>query len=242
MNKKIEYLITLIGLFISLSDICYAQDWKTDLLAMNKTYLNAQSFSMDVLVESYQNASDTKPVISYKGKVAKKDENYFTFMTGKTTVINKRCVLVIDDGQKMVLYKENNSTKNKGSDFFTLANLDSAMILMTKETDVTYSAISPIESSIQIAYKGNSGSKQEIIINKATNTLSRIIYYSQNMDGNVKTSTKVVVKYSNIKLDESIPDDFFSEKKYITKKLGLISLSRNYSNYQLVNESPNIRP
>lgn len=242
MNKKIKYLIALLGIFFGLSNISCAQDWKTDLLAMNKTYLNAQSFSMDVLVESYQNASDTKPVISYKGKVAKKNENYFTFMTGKTTIINKRCVLVIDDGQKMILYKENNSAKNEASNFFTLVNLDSAMILMTKETDVTYSAISPIESSIQITYKGNSGSKQEIIINKVTNTLSRITYYSQNMDGNVKTSTKVVVKYSTIKLNESIPDDFFSEKKYITKKLGAISLSKNYSNYQLVNESQNIRP
>lgn len=236
MNFKKHYFSIIFLVSACISNV-YSQDWKADIRELNKTYLEAKSFSMDIIVETYENASDIKPVASYAGQVAKKEESYFTSMIGKITILNRHCILVVDNRQKIIVYKQNNNKNSQPSNFFTITNLDSALFLMTKDVDVKYLVNSTTEKCIQVTDKAMGGSKMEIWITPLKNTLNKIIYYTENTEGNTKVMKKVVVKYNNMKVNNSIPDEVFSEKKYIKKNISGISLTSDFSKYELVNES-----
>src|SRR5688572_24514084 len=103
------------------SPTSFAQDWKKDLVAMNTTYLVAKSFSMDVVVSSFEKANDNTPKLIYKGRVVKAGDNYYTKMMSKTTIMNSACLLLVDDQQRMIMYKKNDSkTKEQSGPIFEL--------------------------------------------------------------------------------------------------------------------------
>ena len=48
----------------------------------------------------------------------------------------------------------------------------------------------------------------EIWITPNSNTLNQIVYYTEKIENNIKILQKVIVKYSNVKVNATISDDF----------------------------------
>lgn len=239
-NRIFKTLICCILLLNAVS--AFAQDWKEDLLLMNKAYINAKSFQMNVEVKSFATINDVQPLLDYKGKVASSNGNYYTAMMGRTTIYNKQCVLVVDSKQKMILYKKNKSdVKPQGG--FAMANLDSALIVMGKNVKVTYLQNNIAEKRIQIIYKNNSIDKLELSINPLNNTIVQLIYYYNTTKPEFNNSVyKVIVDYTNMELNKTIADSYFSENKFISVKKDKIIPLNNYAKYQVVNQDQTQTP
>ena len=117
--------------------------WR-DLMSIAAKHKNfyAKISGLGTASGDYKNrkADDIKPYMQYKGEVAYTSENYYTSLMNRKTLYNKRCKLVIDDVQKIILYGKNRAPNVK-HDIYSFANIDSVMLLMTKNTEVQYLAV-----------------------------------------------------------------------------------------------------
>lgn len=243
---KIEQKITGKALICFMLLLCivpaYSQDWKEDLLKMNQAYLNAKSFQMDVEVKSYATLNDAKPLIDYKGKVASSIGNYYSSFMNRITLYNTRCVLVVDNNQKMILYKKSKGDIKRQSGF-SIANLDSTLIVMGKNVKISYLQNTTAEKRMQLIYKNNALAKLELSINPVDNTIIQLIYYYDTKNPAFNNSAaKVIIDYSNVELNKAISDSHFSENKFIAIKKDKIIPLNIYSNYQLVNQDQTQTP
>ena len=232
--KKHSWLLFLF--FFQLYSI-HAQDWKADLLAMNKVYMESRSFKMNIVVKTFENKNDKSPVATYAGSVISANNNYYTVMMRKTTIYNKRCAIVIDDAQKIILYKKNKA-QTPPQNFFSISNIDSAMIFFGKNVEIAYLVNNEKEKRIEIKYKSNTIEKMEISIDATNNTLKQIVYYysSQPQMGS-QSVEKVLVDYVNTQINKTISDEIFSESKYIKIKKDEVTPSDLYKKYEVINES-----
>ena len=159
-------------------------------------------------------------------------------MIGRITLQNKRCVLVVDNPQKMILYRKNNTENvNSSKGGFSLANLDSAMILMGKNVKVEYLVNTKQEKRIQLNYKEGKISKIEISINPIDNTIMELVYYYNTTADYSNSVAKVIIKYSNVELNKTISESMFSENNFISVKKDKIVALKEYQKYQVVNQS-----
>lgn len=230
MRKLFICLMSLLTIFSST-----AQDWKKDLLAMNKAYLDASSFSMNVQVQSYNLVSDITPQLNYKGKVASSKNNYYTSIMGKTSLYTQQCALLVDSKQKIILYQKNDGSRIPQGGF-SIAQLDSAFILMGKNMSVKYLVNTASEKRLQLSYKDNMLSKVELSINPETNTITQLVYYYNTKHPAAGNSAeKVVVSYTGVELNKNIDNSLFSEKKYVTVKKNKVVPAQAYASYKLIN-------
>ncbi len=239
--RKYHHVLIFCGLFIK-PGLIYSQEWKEDLLAMNKAYISAKSFQMNIEIKSFTTAADTKPLFDYKGRAVSSEGNYYTSIMGRTTIFNKRSVLLVDDKQKIILYKKNKKDA-KAQNGFSIAKLDSAMVLAGKNVQVKYLLNSAEEKRIQIAYKNSLIDKLELAINPDNNTIVQVVYYynTENPEFN-NSAAKVTVDYSDIVLNKPIADSYFSENKFITIKKNKITPLNNYAKYQVVDQDQTQTP
>lgn len=235
-KKHISCKTVICYILLLLSIPAYSQEWKEDLLAMNKAYINAKSFQMNVRVKSFATINDVHPLLDYKGKVASSNGNYFTDMMGRTTISNKQCLVVVDTKQKMILYKKNKGD-SKPQSGFSIAQLDSAFILMDKNVKVSYLVNTTIEKKIQLVYKNNAIDKIELSIDPSKNTITQLVYYyNTNKPEYTNSAAKVIVVYTDVELNKIIDDSYFSVNKFISVKKDKIIPLKNYANYQVINQ------
>lgn len=224
-------------IFCSLWLLTNGQDWKEDLQAMNRTYLTANSFQMGIVVKSYVREDDTEPLMTASGKVASADGKSCSEMLGKVTLMNKKCILLVDNKQHIMLYKGIDSLSYKPMNGFSLANLDSMVMLFGTNVEATYLINSNIEKRMSFQFREGNMSRMELAINPSNNTLTTITYYyNTKLPGNVSSVEKVIIEFNNIQLNEAINDSYFSETRFVDIRAGKVMPVSKYSDYQIVNQ------
>jgi hypothetical protein len=235
MNKK---YCTLLAFFITALSLS-AQDWVADMKKMNKVYSEAHSFSMNISVKVYEKVNSVAPMMTYAGNMAKSELGYCSELMGKTTLVNDRVSLLIDKNQRLILYKKV-TDKNKQSlkPPPIPMSVDSAMYANAK---VKYLINNATEKKIQIISKGTAYSKVEISINTADNTMKQIIFYTENNNGDDSSTEKVVVDYTNVKINTTISSAVFAEQKFIVVTGKKATTTKAYSGYQLIDENTPVK-
>lgn len=234
---NIKKIVSSFLIFSSCAIPLIAQDWKADLLAMNKAYLDAKSFQMNIEVTSYANKNDATPILTANGKVFNANGSSYSEMVGKTTLLNQKCMLVVDNKQKMIIYKKVNKKESSVANGFSLAQIDSAVLFFGKNVYVNYISNTPKEKRLLIKYKNGNIDKIEMTINPVNNTLTEMIYYyNMQAPGYSQSVEKTVIRFMNIQLNNSIPESLFSESKYVIIKKSKVTASANYAKYKIINQ------
>lgn len=201
---------------------------------MNKRYINASSFSMNIQVDIYDNTNSSNAAQTFKGSACKRKENYFSKMMGQTTIVNERCLLLVDDDNKVIQYekKENsNDSHLKGMDIFSL--LDSlpknfkSIQFAEESVDRYYIRFESLDTDP--AYKNFT-----IEVDKNNFTFMGITYVMKNEEDS--PYDKIAIHYTDTKFDAPLADDVFSETKYIIKSKGKVAPSPAFSKYRLINK------
>lgn len=229
--------ISSVTIFCSLWVLTYGQDWKEDLLAMNRTYLTSNSFQMDIVVKSYVRESDTEPLMKASGKVASADGKSCSEMMGKVTLMNRKCILLVDNKQHIMLYKGIDSLSYKPMNGFSLANLDSMVMLFGANVEATYLINNNVEKRMSFQYREGNMTRMELAINPGNNTLTELTYYyNTKLSGNVSSVEKVIIEFNDIQLNRAINDSYFSETRFVDIRAGKVEPVSKYGDYQIVNQ------
>ncbi|MCW3071739.1 MAG: hypothetical protein JWO44_1629 [Bacteroidetes bacterium] len=225
-----------LAILLLMSAAMLSQNWKKDLLEMNKAYMNAKSFSMKVDVNSYAGLNDKKAFFRSAGEVVSSGSNYYTSMMGRITILNERCMLVVDHGQKMIVYKKNNpaSAPRNG---FTIASLDSSMVMMEKNVKVKYLQDNAKEKRIELTYKSGEIARMEIVLDPVTCLMREVVFYYNTSKDYGNSLAKVVVTYTDTELDREVPDSFFSENNFLVSRKNEMLPLKKYEKYEVVNQS-----
>ena len=203
------------------------------LLKMNETYGKAQSYSMNVEMKFFYGNNDVTPVNTSKGEVRKSGDLYYSSIMGKTTIVNKNCTVFIDDGQKLIVYSKSGDHPSKPpvDDIPDTSSFGSAVKYSYGKGTVTGERVI-ITPSDKTVY-----SRIEVVINRKNFTLEEVAYYYPPAEDEQGASVqKVQVTYSSVALNNSIPDDFFSEKKFVVRSKGKLAGVGKYAAYQVVEQ------
>lgn len=234
LNSKMKVILNTLLLFVIFSTDLSAQgDWKKDIAEMNKTYMSASSYRMNIEVMSFAKKNDVKPFVIYKGEVAYSGTSFYSQMAGRVTIQNKKCFLVVDKKQKVILYRKNKKEQKIKNDVFSIANLDSALIYMEKSVTVKYLLNTAAEKRIIIEYKGGEIEKIEMVIDPKNNTLAELIYYYRNSEN----AQMVKIRYSDLNINGTISGSYFSEAAYVTVKNNKVIATSKYQNFEVMDQS-----
>lgn len=237
--KDIIKKIFLSNCFLILFSIAgISQDWVTDFKKMNQKYTDANSFSMSISVKIFEKLTSIEPMMSYSGKMAVSGNNYYSEMIGKITIVNENYSLLVDNSQKLIMYK--NTLKNKKTEVKADKIPMSIDTAMYKNATAKYLINTATEKKIQLLFNSGQYSKIEVSINAVNNSLTQIIYFSTSKSANEVSAEKIVVDYTEVKMNNEISPSLFSEKKIFKKNGDKLELVDAYKNYRLIDENKSI--
>lgn len=204
-------------------------DGKTWLDRMNKTYGTATSLSMNFSVDYYPTNLHTAPASTMKGEIRYSGTNYYSDAMGQIVVINKKYMLIIDKTQHTITCLPGSGNQKPNNQQVVAGQPDSSWAAATK-----IKLLNTDGDSRRVEISGNDPfyEKTEITINATTYQLEQVVfYYRKQEDG---SSPKLLVRYSNVKINAGLTDAEFSEKKYIQKKNGELVASPAWSSYKII--------
>jgi hypothetical protein len=232
--NKLTIGIVVLQLFGGINSALQAQGEKESLRAMYTTYGELNSLQMNINLQLFTKSSDTKPMQESSGKVCKEGVNYYSEMLGRVTVINKSCCVLVDNGNKVIVYSEPEGKikedKNKKSEVLP----DS--VLFNKGTLRTISN-SNDEHCIEIKFDSDPQyDRIEVTVNTKDHTLRKIVYYFKPYQGKAPAFEKMVVVYSGIQLNTDVQDAIFSESAFVSVSKDRVSARDRYNSYQVIDQ------
>lgn len=196
------------------------------------TYAHAKDISMDIIVHLYDSPMDLTGKIMGEAKVRKSEGNYYSKFLDDEMIVNGKCCLLIDHGDKSITYC-NSSSKDLRSRFPMI--LDS---VLTKSDSLVYSGVTNGQRHFTIYNKGSYISQADIYIDDVSHIIKKIIYYYHVLNGDESIGAyKVELDYTSTNFS-SLGNSWFDESKYILYKKGIPYLKPGYSSYTLTISDP----
>lgn len=234
-RKLLSNLLTsmmLIPILIIGSQL-HAQNEKETLRAMYSNYNTMESLQMNVSVQLFRLSNDNAPMQQSQGKVFKDGFNYYSEMMGRTTLINKRCAVIIDNNNKVLLYSEPEGKASKEKESTEV--LPDSVLFGTGKLK-TVSNKNNLHCIEIVNDKDAQYRKIEMTINTLTKTLERIDYYFKPSEGRNPVFEKMTIIYSGIVINGKVSEDIFSEKKYISVSRDKITGLGKYAAYEIIDQ------
>lgn len=236
MNK----IKVIIYFFLAVST-CFSQDFKSDMLKMNKITFLAKNLSYKLQYNMYLDGDLSVPFQQREVKIVRsqpfnlvmKDDNM------SEVIINKNAQLIINHKHKYFLLKPH-EIKPKDSevvyDMFSNA-IDTLLRAYKKITSVKIS-----EDIVQYDCFMLSGVYKKIVIqiNQKTHLPVKVVYHhkfpiTKNANDHQKHSCIVEVFYNEFNLLPNVSENLFSHKKYVYRKGDTYLATNTYSNYKFIN-------
>lgn len=223
-----------IGLFLIVANfllafVCSGQNAIDDLAKMNKSFMNAKSYATNVKVNFYEKLNNDTIKMSYKGFVKKSKQNYISEINGKTILLNDKCLLIVDDNQKTLYYGDPLKTETVSQNALLI---DTALL---KGVTFYYVDIDNNHKHVRAKYLNNEYDSIDVVFNAKEYFLEKVIYYYKQNDNIL--FPKVIITYSDTKIDKTIPESEFSEKEYITYKGNSILGKEERLNFKVIKKT-----
>jgi hypothetical protein len=212
-----------------------AQDFKSDIIRINKAYAALQDYSMELTYNLYANPKTTIASETQKAKVCRSTEST-SFVMGKIEVLTtpKYCI-TIDGDNRLILVNNNINTANNAS--YLPVNLDSLSKVITK---TTYSNLSNNLASYKISLKTTEYESLEVVFDKSDYHLHKIILVLRNYkdkdedDERLSTKPRLEIAFSNFNSAPKFSQNLFSENRIVHIKGKTVSAQPSYSTYKVV--------
>lgn len=199
---------------------------------MRATYDNARSYSMQVSLGLYTKASDVSAFSTSNGTVKVAGDSYFSSILGKTVLVDDDYEMILDEKQKIMLVADApvHTRKEKSNTI-----LDSSLYTGMQMKFLEHSAsLDRIEISITNEESGYRYIRLKI--DPETHTLTEVEYIYRNSSQEANPYEKVVIRYSAIQLNGTIPASTFSHTAYFTKNGNVLAASATYKTFQLIDQ------
>lgn len=200
---------------------------------MKTVYENANSYSMQIVLQMFTKDADAKPVISGNGKVMFSGVNYFSSMMGKTVLMNSDYRVVTDEKEKLMIVADAlpKDKKKSGSTDLLDTSLYNAVTMTYLENTAT---------SIRIEIKPNDAEDDyravRIRINPGDYSLTEVEYlYRVNPDAGIQYE-RALIRYTSVQINCKLSDSLFSHSTYFIKKGNVLSPVGSYRYFHLVDQ------
>ena len=225
--KSIIFKSVCIICFSLLSIPAIPQSITECMSKVRETYSKMESYKCDITVSIYaKNSSEPKLFI---GSVFWDRKNYYSNIMNIVELRNKKYHLYVNKNLKYIQYSNSVAIPK---DNIISAQLDS---VLSKLATVSVKSLSKDRITYQIDYKDNNFIRStSITINLSKNILERVIYNYGNL---YPDTEKVIVDYSNPRINESIPETDFSELMYIKIVDGKVLPAKPYSDFRILKKT-----
>ncbi len=229
-------LIVLTFVFISVSFL-FAQNLKTDLLAINNAYKKANKLSFVMELDMYETYTSNK--LYYSQKVSmKKNGKTTVHSSNETESINTPDYTIIkDDEEKLITYAPKRTVKET-DDVGFMMNIDSLGTLCKSFKFNKESATTNCYDFIMQDYYPNY-ERIKIFFNAKTHFIEKMIFYcdeddiSTHNEDEKYAKARIEINYNNIDSNPSFKDSDFSYQKYMQKKGNKFELNADLKKYEL---------
>lgn len=210
-----------------------AQDFQEDMIALQNSFSETEDFQIVFSVASYKNKLDESPNSINKAVAKKQQNNYFYKMGHLTTVINDRCLLIINEQTKSMIYTP--FKDGKKSKKMETIDLDIMPSNVAQKVGQGYEFLG-IKNNLKhykIVAKGSLKNQTEFFLNSTNNQLEKAVY---QFDSNISYGTeKVVIDYQSMETNPVFTTNDFSELRFVSiTPNGTVQPVENYKNYHFV--------
>lgn len=210
-----------------------AQDAKAEIRAMHEAYGKASSYSMQIETRIYRGLADATPFQTFKGKALKSGVNYYSEMLGRTTLVNSKCCLLIDNSQKVLIYSEQEQKKEAAKAQFEVLP-DSVLFEDSEVKTVSKTAQAHV---IELLCKMHpTYEKVELTIDPRSHAMTRVRYFYRTVNGRQPVYALVDIVYSQVQLNVQLAASLFSEKQFVTVTKTTVQPVAAFSAFQVVDQ------
>ncbi len=204
-----------------------AQNFRKDFIEVYNNYKNRSYYTQEVMVASYENKGEKKPIHLEKGKIVKGKEKYYSKFAGQETILDGKQFLFINHTEKrMTYYDEVNLDLNELTQVYQ-QGLDSV-----GQDRITYLGSTGIYKTYQIESPKEMIKITEIKLNMKNQMVEQVVYYYQPIGQYKSTIYKTVIDY-HLLSEKEPPIDSFNWQKYITVKNNVAVLNKQYKQFNL---------
>ena len=216
-----------------LCQFAFAQETPLQVIGkMRKTYDDARSYSMHVTLRLFAKSQDASALVTAEGEVKVSGTNYYSSMLGKTTVVNDDYQLVTDEKQHVILVATaHHANKRDRANTLLDSSLYEGYQLKFLEQSPTLNRIEIIVNDPEAGYNSI-----QLHIDPSNYTLVKVEYYYKKGSPGMSTYEKTTISYSNIKLNDKIPDSAFDSDEFFTQKKGELVQTPAYATYRLIDQ------
>lgn len=202
-----------------------AQDLKKDLIKVYEKFSDS-SFEMEIKMK-ISHWDGSAPAVS-KGKVKRKEDNYYSSFDGQVTLKNEEYTVLITERDKNMIYIVNQRTEGAPSGKEPLTMMKDTSLFKNVKL-ITADASGKIYEINQPQF----GIKKMRLKISAHGILKEVkYYYERTEESPVK---EVFITYSNVVFNPVFKTTAFSEKKYFKIVNGNAVLATAYNNYTITN-------
>jgi|GEM_PF-3147800 len=229
-----RFSILLLLLSLSFAGFGQQADVRSLLINVSKVYHSAKSVSMKLQVDYFSEEKMTKPEISYKGEVMISGSNYYSSFMGRKLVVNKNWMVLIDQNEKAISCMKPIDPKAAGIDLSSASSPAALADSLLKKNKGIKLLANDAEGNKVLEVKNPDPvyKRIEMHINPSTYAITRIDFFYNTLEEGAAIP-KVIAYYKDVRFNLSIPEETFSEKKYIVKQGGGWKVSAAYSGYEL---------
>ncbi len=226
-----KYILILVLVFISKT--AAGQDVKTQvmniLIAVNKKYSEAKSFSASVTHNFYKSHESQNISETFKGYYYRENNKTHSFLMGIETIQNKDSRVVIDTNNKAVVYQNPVEENNYPAPDLTQTLKLSNQILILDTAGVK-------RITLNFDRKSYPCSKLEIYV--LDDVITKLILFHSEVtedENDVKMIPKTEIIFSNIKINKKLPESEFTTSNVVQNYGTKATLTHTYEKYVLTN-------
>lgn len=224
-----KYINIGVAVLLLLPFFVEAQSFKNDLEAMYSSYTKATDFYAKVEVKMYEKAIDTKPTKHRKATIRKSGWNFLYDIDDTKMLMNDKCAVIVNKEEKIIVYKKGERADLSSVPEIVTPDFDS---LLANYDKVVYKGFKGNNKLYTIILEDSHIKQVDVYLDKDKKWLKKMVYYYNKAITDV--DSRVVVTFSGISDQPNFSKTQFSEKQFVIKQKGKMTLHPNYKSYRLI--------
>jgi len=218
--------------------LLYGQDAAADLKRISAFYREHLSYSQKMEYRTYKNYTDKTAFDVQQGEIIKKGDLLYIKQGAVEQIRNRNYTLSVNHSKKTIVLLQR---KVSGTFDFSKVNYDT---LLTFCKSVTYHPLGNGKASYTLEFRAEEYEKITLVFDTKTYCITAVEYLLapriiQDDKGNaVSYKSRMTIQYSDFKAEVSLPDDYFTYKRYLIKQqANRYICTQAFRNYSFANQS-----
>jgi hypothetical protein len=231
---RCEKILLLNFVFVQLfSLITYCQDYKQEIIRINKAYENINGVIIDAKLLLFNSFTATESIENQVLNIHRKGGNYVYKMGASEIIRNENYFLLIDNNNQVIILDSASKQKDEPQ-YFILSRLDSTL---KQYKNVQLSFLNTSTNRLIFFPGTESVDRFEVFYNKNTYLIEKIIFFIHvnNESGQSVSNARVEIIYTRLNTNTNFSKNEFSVSRIVKLKGNNAVLMPAYAGYKLYN-------